>query len=238
MFVSLTITLIVDPVDGLFIFWRMLVPLLPLLFLTSLGLWRNICPVSAANQFPRVFGFSGALEPPRSIRERGYLVGIALLAAIIPTRRVVFDHEAGYGRPVRRRPGFGLHRRPAVQGQERMVQQHLSDAADRAAVRPDSVRARAQQPLRAMRRVRQALLRRRPHSRLPQRLLDGDHWWRLPRRSFAGAFPGVIVAFFKAPAAAAASTYMAFGAAALVSLLVFVVIGRWVPRLHAVQPAI
>ncbi len=239
LLVALSITLIVNPADGLVIFWRVLVPLLPLLFLTSLGVWRNICPVSAANQLPRVLGFSRALEPPRWIHERGYLVGIALLAAIIPTRRVIFDHQG-----------------PATAAL--LVGVVLAAFVGGALFKGKSGWCSSICPMlpieRLYGRTPFALVRNNhcapcvgcakhcydadPVPAYRNDMRDSDRWWRLPRRGFAGAFPGVIVAYFTAPAGPALPIYLTFGAAAVLSLLVFAALGRVLPRLHVALPAI
>ena len=38
--------------------WKVVIPLLPLLFLVAPGLWRNICPLAASNQTPRALGIT------------------------------------------------------------------------------------------------------------------------------------------------------------------------------------
>ena len=90
-FLTLCGTLVVAPDTGLLVFTRLVVPVLPLLFFVAPGLWRNVCPVSAANQIPRVFGFTRGKEPPRWLRERGYLVAITLFALIVPARVLLFN---------------------------------------------------------------------------------------------------------------------------------------------------
>ena len=39
--------LVVSPDDGLFVLWKLIIPVLPLLWLVAPGLWRNVCPLSA-----------------------------------------------------------------------------------------------------------------------------------------------------------------------------------------------
>ena len=50
---AVCLTLLLAPATGLFVFWHLVTPLLPLLFLAAPGLWRNICPMAATNQLPR-----------------------------------------------------------------------------------------------------------------------------------------------------------------------------------------
>ena len=86
-------TLFVRPAAGLFLFFGIVVPLLPALFLVAPGLWRNICPLAAANQTPRVLGFGRALNPPGWLRNRGFLIAMALFFGIAGSRLAGLDHS-------------------------------------------------------------------------------------------------------------------------------------------------
>ena len=55
---GLVVVLFVRPEVGLFFFWRVMIPMVPLLFFVAPGLWRNICPMAALNQTPRLFDFT------------------------------------------------------------------------------------------------------------------------------------------------------------------------------------
>ena len=90
---ALLVTLFVRPQTGLFVFFGIIVPLLPALFLTAPGLWRNICPMAATNQVPRLFGFSRALDPPDWLRNRGYLIAMALFFGIAGARIAGLDNS-------------------------------------------------------------------------------------------------------------------------------------------------
>ena len=48
--------------------WRLVIPSLPLLFMTAPGLWRNLCPLAAANQQPRALKITKALTAPTGSR--------------------------------------------------------------------------------------------------------------------------------------------------------------------------
>ncbi len=239
LLVALAITLIVNPTDGLVIFWQVLVPLLPLLFLTALGLWRNICPVSAANQLPRVLGFSRSLEPPRWMRERGYLVGIALLATIIPTRRLVFDHQG----PATAALLIAVVLAAFIGG---LFFKGKSGWCSSICPMLPIERLYGQTPFAVVRNNHCApcvgcaknCYDADPVPAYGNDMRDPDRWWRMPRRAFAAAFPGVVVAYFTAPDGSTLSIFLTFAAAALVSLLAFAVIGRVLPRLHGLLPAI
>ena len=85
------VALFVNPPVGLFLFWGLIVPALPLLFFLAPGFWRNVCPMATLNQAPRRFGFTRALTMPKWFREYGFVIAIALFLLIVPARRIVFD---------------------------------------------------------------------------------------------------------------------------------------------------
>ncbi|MGH3612065.1 MAG: FAD-dependent oxidoreductase [Pseudonocardia sp.] len=93
-YLTLCVTLFVDPGVGLFVFFGVIVPLLPILFFVAPGLWRNICPLSAANQTPRLLRFSRALTPPEWLRQRGYIIAITLFFGIAGARLALFNTSA------------------------------------------------------------------------------------------------------------------------------------------------
>ena len=159
-YLLLIVALLVWPTTGLTVFFGLVVPLLPVLFWVAPGIWRNVCPLSSANQSARVFGFTLGRTAPRWVRERGYLLAMALFFGIAGARLALFNDDgtatAVLLAAVR---ALGLRRRRAVQGQERLVQQHLPTAAAAARLRADAVRAVAQQPLPALPGLHAELLR-------------------------------------------------------------------------------
>ena len=69
--------LIAVPDTGLFVMWKVVIPLLPLLFLVAPGVWRNICPLAASNQTPRALGITKALNRARTgCKEYGYVIAV------------------------------------------------------------------------------------------------------------------------------------------------------------------
>lgn len=90
-FIAVTATLFIAPDIGLLIFFGVIVPLLPALFFIAPGLWRNICPLAATNQIPRLFGFTRAIEPPDWLRHRGYLIAMLLFFGITASRLAGLD---------------------------------------------------------------------------------------------------------------------------------------------------
>ena len=94
--IGLAMALVVVPDDGLYVMWKVVIPALPLLWLVVPGLWRNICPLSASNQTPRVLGLSKALTAPPWLKEYGFVIGAGLFIAV---------RLAAQARPRRLRPG-------------------------------------------------------------------------------------------------------------------------------------
>lgn len=88
---GLIITSFTRPDVALFIFWHIVVPLLPLLLFVAPGIWRNVCPMGALNQAPRLFKFGRALTPPVWFKNYAHLFGIALFVIIVPTRKELFN---------------------------------------------------------------------------------------------------------------------------------------------------
>ncbi|MEU6585016.1 FAD-dependent oxidoreductase [Nocardia sp. NPDC046763] len=92
-YLALIVTLFVRPAGGLFVFFKIVVPLLPGLFLIAPGLWRNTCPLAATNQLPRLFRFTRALTPPAWLQQRGYLIAVALFFGIAGSRLAGLDRS-------------------------------------------------------------------------------------------------------------------------------------------------
>ncbi len=90
-YLFLIVALLVWPTTGLTVFFGLVVPILPVLFWVAPGIWRNICPLSSANQSARVFGFTLGRTAPRWVRERGYLLAIGLFFGIAGARLAVFN---------------------------------------------------------------------------------------------------------------------------------------------------
>jgi nitrite reductase (NADH) large subunit len=89
--IAAAIVLFVAPATGLFVLWRLIIPILPLVFLIAPGLWRNICPLAAANQTPRLLKFSRALTPPGWFKEYGYVIGFVAFFIFASSRKWLFN---------------------------------------------------------------------------------------------------------------------------------------------------
>jgi NADPH-dependent 2,4-dienoyl-CoA reductase/sulfur reductase-like enzyme/ferredoxin len=90
-YLSLAVVLLIFPETGLRIFFGVVIPVLPALFFLAPGVWRNVCPLSSANQSARVLGFSRGRTVPRWVSERGYLLAMTLFFGIAGARLTVFN---------------------------------------------------------------------------------------------------------------------------------------------------
>ncbi|HEY5989369.1 MAG TPA: hypothetical protein VIV12_23755, partial [Streptosporangiaceae bacterium] len=90
-YVALVAGLFISPAGALFAFFQVIVPVLPILFFVAPGLWRNICPLAAVNQAPRVLGFTLAFPAPPWLRRYGFLIALALFFGIASARIAIFN---------------------------------------------------------------------------------------------------------------------------------------------------
>ncbi|MCA1692226.1 MAG: FAD-dependent oxidoreductase [Actinobacteria bacterium] len=220
-FLVLCVTLVVRPAGGLFVLWGVLIPSLPLLLLVAPGLWRNICPLAAANQTPRLLGFTRGRTAPKWMRERGYLLAISLFIAVVTTRKVVFDTNG---------PAVALLLMTTI----------VAAFVGGVLLKGKSGWCSTICPLLPVQR----LYGQTPFATVPNGhcqpcvgctkncydfnpgvayqadMYDADQTWSAPRKLFAGAFLGLIVAFFTLPTPPALSRpelYVRFAAYVLVS---------------------
>jgi len=82
------------PEISLAVFWGIAIPSLPLVFWLLPGLWRNLCPLAASNQLPRLFNFSLAREVPPTIKRYASVIGLVLLFSAIPLRKLILNDDA------------------------------------------------------------------------------------------------------------------------------------------------
>jgi nitrite reductase (NADH) large subunit len=83
--------LIARPDIGIPLFWGVVVPALPLVFMLAPGLWRNICPLATSNQTPRRYGFTRGLTNQKLSQGMAYPIGIGLLIAAVIGRKLLFN---------------------------------------------------------------------------------------------------------------------------------------------------
>ncbi|MDF2703708.1 MAG: hypothetical protein K0S10_2654, partial [Rubrobacteraceae bacterium] len=82
---------ILDPPLGLLIFWGVFVPIVPLIFLVAPALWRNVCPMASLNQLPRTLGFTRGLTLPLWVQQYAPLISAGLFLAIVAFRKVLLE---------------------------------------------------------------------------------------------------------------------------------------------------
>jgi NADPH-dependent 2,4-dienoyl-CoA reductase/sulfur reductase-like enzyme/ferredoxin len=90
---GLIVLLFVSPRVGLITWWLFILPCVPLLLMLAPGLWRNVCPMAALNQVPRLFGFSKGWTVPAWLSRHTILIQATLYFALISTRAPIFDHD-------------------------------------------------------------------------------------------------------------------------------------------------
>jgi nitrite reductase (NADH) large subunit len=226
VFFTLCVALWIRPAGALFFFWRCLVPGLPLLFFVAPGLWRNICPLAAANQTPRLLGFTRGRTLPAWLRQRSYLIAMATFLLIVPTRRIAFNKsgpalsllllvEIGIafvgGVAFKGKSGFCASICPLLPVQRVYGQTPF-------ALVPNS---HCQPCVGCAKNCYDF----NPGVAYQADLADGDVDWSQARKVFAGALPGAIIGFFAVGAKAdALQIYGWFFASVLISVgLLFVV---------------
>ena len=81
------------PKIGVLLFWNILIPIAPFLFVVSVGIWRNVCPLATTNLLPRHFGWSKRKK--LTIRQVGIfnLIAVIALYIIVPLRHTIFNNN-------------------------------------------------------------------------------------------------------------------------------------------------
>jgi nitrite reductase (NADH) large subunit len=85
--------LVVSPTDGFSLFWKVLIPSLPLLFAVAPGIWRQVCPMAFVNQLPRTFGFSKDLTLPVRFKNLAYSISVLAFFFLVSLRHVYFNQN-------------------------------------------------------------------------------------------------------------------------------------------------
>ncbi len=90
---GLCAALFIQPQAGLYLFWGLLIPVLPFVFFSAPGLWRNVCPLAATNQIPRLAGFTLDLTLPNWLKKYDYAIALSLFFLLVSSRKVLFNHN-------------------------------------------------------------------------------------------------------------------------------------------------
>ena len=83
--------LVLEPEMGLPLFWGLIIPALPLVFMFMPGLWRNLCPLATSNQIPRRHKFMRAATHRTLPPGIAYPIGVTLLIVGVIGRRLLFN---------------------------------------------------------------------------------------------------------------------------------------------------
>lgn len=90
---GIMICLVFFPSIGLLLFWNILIPIAPALFVLATGVWRNICPLATTNLMPRHFGLSERKKLTAVQLGKLNLLAIVMLYSIVPLRHAVFNNS-------------------------------------------------------------------------------------------------------------------------------------------------
>ena len=82
--------LMMFPDATLNVLWNMVIPLLPAVFLVNPLIWRNVCPLATINSLSSKVAGSRRLMGSHIARV-AWVVGIVLLAVMVPARRFLFN---------------------------------------------------------------------------------------------------------------------------------------------------
>jgi nitrite reductase (NADH) large subunit len=198
--------LVAAPDTGLFVMWKLVIPLLPLVFMVAPGVWRNICPLAASNQTPRVLGLTRALKPPKWLSEYGYVIAISLFVLFVVLRKVGLDDSG---------PASALLLLGAMTGGfvGGMVLKGKSGWCSTMCPLLPVQRIYGQTPFALVGNSHcqpcvgcvKNCYDFNPRAAYLADLNDADSYWSGYRRVFVGAFPGLVLAFFTVPEAPAIS---------------------------------
>ncbi len=79
------------PPLGVLLFWNILIPVAPALFVTALGVWRNVCPLATTNLLPRHAGLSKRKRLSVTQLGKLNLIGVIAFYIIVPLRHSIFN---------------------------------------------------------------------------------------------------------------------------------------------------
>lgn len=89
--IFMVLALIFFPQLGLLLFWNILIPVAPALFVIATGIWRNVCPLAFISLVPKKFSFSKQIKISEKNIQILELMGLILLLLIVPLRHLVLN---------------------------------------------------------------------------------------------------------------------------------------------------
>src|SRR4051812_32932075 len=192
--------LIAAPKTGLFVMWKVIIPTLPLLFLTVPGLWRNLCPLAASNQTPRALKLTKAITAPNWFKEYGYVIAFGGFIGFVVLRRLGLDDSGAWsallllgamtaafagGMVLKGKSGWCSTICPLLPVQRIYGQTPLALVAN----------AHCQPCVGCVKNCYDF----NPRAAYLADLNDADDYWSGYRRYFVGAFSGLVLSFFEVP---------------------------------------
>jgi nitrite reductase (NADH) large subunit len=90
--IALTAMFWVIPDWSLSVLWYVLVPVLPVIFMINVRVWRNVCPLATLNLLSD--SVTHAFTPPKNWPSTAGMIGIGLLVLLVPARRFLFNVDA------------------------------------------------------------------------------------------------------------------------------------------------
>lgn len=85
--------LIFLPETGILLFWNILIPVAPALFVLASGIWRNVCPLATTNLLPRHLGLSKQKKMSQQQAGIFSLIAVIALYTLVPLRHAVFNRS-------------------------------------------------------------------------------------------------------------------------------------------------
>lgn len=85
--------LIFYPAIGILLFWNILIPVAPALFVLATGLWRNVCPLATTNLLPRHLGKSQRKRLSIKQLSKLHLMAVLALYLLVPLRHAIFNEN-------------------------------------------------------------------------------------------------------------------------------------------------
>jgi hypothetical protein len=81
------------PSIGVILFWNILIPIAPFLFVVAVGVWRNVCPLATTNLLPRKLGVSKQKKLTNKQVGLFNLIAVIALYIIVPLRHAIFNNN-------------------------------------------------------------------------------------------------------------------------------------------------
>ncbi len=240
---ALVWALIQWPTLALHVLWDMVIPLLPAVFLLNPMLWRNVCPLATLNDWT---SRPEGRPVSRPFLHAAWIVGILLLALLVPARRFLFNVDGTSlaltitgvgmlalvsGLRFPRRAGFCNSLCPVLPVEKLYGQSPLLPVSHSRCTRCDVCTPAGCIDLAGGKSARQSLGAR-----------GATKWLGSPFGVFAAGFPGFIVGYFTTPdssLAAAGGVYLGIAAWTVGSYLIVVLLATLLrPRVSDALPVL